>query len=84
MKKLSVTIQVEFGVPDSWELVQHPDDIQVIKLDNGNYMDMTYTPLLSQDFKEAAQWTTDSKSGFINVLWGMVTKEEVRMELKTN
>jgi hypothetical protein len=81
MKKLSVTIQVEFEVPDSWELVQHPDNIQAIKLDNGYYMDMSYAPMLTKDFSAGAQWTGECPYVFASELLNMIENEETSMKL---
>lgn len=81
MKKLSVRVEVKFEVPDSWELVLHPDNIQAIKLQNGYFMDMTYSPMLTKDFNECAQWTSECPHEIASGLLNMIEFEETSMKL---
>ena len=46
MKKLNITIQLELSVPDDWELAKTSEGGQVLKLPNGQFMDIAIEPLM--------------------------------------
>ena len=41
MKKLNVTIKLEMSVPDDWELAETSEGTHVLKLPNGQFLDLT-------------------------------------------
>lgn len=84
MKKLLVTIQVELDIPDTWDLVDHPDQVQAIKMGNGQYMHMSFLPMLTKDFKAGAEWSSECSDEFTNEVLDMVADEEVLMKLELN
>ena len=49
MKKLHVTLKLEMSVPDDWELVETSEGTPVLKLPNGQFMDMAVEPLFASD-----------------------------------
>ncbi|MGQ3090809.1 MAG: hypothetical protein ACT6RZ_10985 [Methylophilus sp.] len=84
MKKLIVTIQVELDIPDTWDLVEHPDQVQAIKMDDGQYMHMSFLPMMTRDFNEDAEWSSECSDEFTESVLDMVADEEVYMKLETH
>jgi hypothetical protein len=84
MRKLLVTIQVELDIPDTWELVEHPDQVQAIKMDDGQYMHMSFLPMMTRDFTENAEWSSECSEAFTEKVLDMVSDEEVYMKLDTH
>ena len=46
MKKLNVTIKLEMSVPDDWDLVETSEGGHVLKLPNGQFLDVLPTEFL--------------------------------------
>ncbi|HSH86808.1 MAG: hypothetical protein ACAH08_01515 [Methylophilus sp.] len=84
MKKLIVTIQVELDIPDTWDVVEHPDQVQAIKMDDGQYMHMSFLPMMTRDFNEDAEWSSECSDAFTDAVLDMVADEEVYMKLETH
>ncbi|WP_029148716.1 hypothetical protein [Methylophilus sp. 5] len=84
MKKLLVTIQVELDIPETWELVEHPDQVQAIKMDDGQYMHMSFLPMMTKDFNEDAEWSSECSDEFTEQVLDMVSDEDVYMKLETH
>lgn len=82
MKKLLVTIQLELDIPDTWDLVEHPDQVQAIKMDNGQYMHMSFLPMMTRDFKSGSEWSSECTDEFTNEILDMVADEDVLMKLE--
>jgi len=78
MKKLSVTIQLEMSVPDDWELVQTSEGTPVIKLPDGQYLDLAIEPLFADDPEDL--WRSTDDEGVLEEFLEMVESEEVRYE----
>lgn len=57
MKKLTVTIKMEMEVPDDWALEKTSDGIDILKVANGRYLDMSAEPLIADD--KDGTWSTD-------------------------
>ena len=79
MKNLKVTITLEMTVPDHWELVSAADGVDVLKLADGEYMDLTFEPLLTND--PEGTWSSSDDEDFLNELISMVDSEDVSYEL---
>jgi hypothetical protein len=84
MKKLLVTIKLEMEIPDDWELVEHPDEIQALKMDDGNYMYMSFLPMLTKQFVEGSEWSSECTDEFSDEVLNMVLEEDVIMKLEPN
>lgn len=84
MRKLLVTIQVELDIPDTWDLVEHPDEVQAIKMDDGQYMHMSFLPMMTRDFNEDAEWSSECSDEFTEKVLDMVAEEDVYMKLDTH
>lgn len=41
MKKLTVTIRMEMEVPDTWSVEKTSDGIDILKIADGRYLDMS-------------------------------------------
>lgn len=82
MKKLTVTMKLEMVVPDDWEVVQTSEGTSVLKLDEGQFMDLTFEPLLTDD--PEGTWTDSGTDDFINDLLDMVETEDVHYELSSS
>ncbi len=83
MKKLLVAIQLEMEVPDTWELIEHPDGVQAIKLDDGRLMYMSFLPMFTKDPNEGAEWSSECSDEFSEEILDMVSDEEVLMKYET-
>jgi len=84
MKKLLVTIQVELDIPDTWELVEHPDQVQALKMDDGQYMHMSFLSMMTKEFSENAEWSSECSDEFTEKVLDMVLDEDVYMKLETH
>ena len=82
MKKLNVTIQLEMSVPDDWELVETSEGTPVVKMANGQFLDLAIEPLFATD-PEQTWRSTDSDDELNNIL-DMVESEEVAYEFVTH
>ena len=78
MKKLNVTIQLEMSVPDDWELAQTSEGTPVVKLPNGQFMDVAIEPLFATDPEET--WSSTDDDAVLNDILDMVESEEVTYE----
>ncbi len=84
MKRLLVNIQLEMDIPEDWEIVDHPDAIQSIKMPDGQYMYMSFLPMLTKEFKAGAEWNSECPDSFTEEVLDMVLDEEVVMKLELN
>lgn len=82
MKKLHVTIKLEMSVPDDWELTSTSEGSQVLKLPNGQFMDIAIEPLFASDPEET--WTSTESEDVLNDVLDMVESEEVTYEFVTH
>lgn len=82
MKKLHVTIKLEMSVPDDWELTSTSEGSQVLKLPNGQFMDIAIEPLFAADPEET--WTSTESEDVLNDVLDMVESEEVTYEFITH
>jgi hypothetical protein len=78
MKKLNVTIQLEMSVPDDWELVETSEGTPVLKLPDGQYMDLAIEPLFATDPED--MWSSTDDDSVLDDVLGMVESEEVTYE----
>lgn len=83
MKKLLVNVQLELEIPDTWELVEHPDEVQAIKLEDGRFMYMSFLPMFTSDAQAGAEWSSECSDEFSNEILDMVADEDVIMKLET-
>ena len=82
MKKLNVTIQLEMSVPDDWMLVTTSEGTPVLKLPNGQYMDIAIEPLFASNPEET--WTSTDNEDTLNDILDMVESEAVAYEFVTH
>ena len=82
MKKLNVTIQLEMSVPDDWELVETSEGTPVVKLPNGQFLDLAVEPLFAEDPEDL--WSTTEDEGVLNTILEMVDAEAVSYEFVTH
>ncbi|MDH5708963.1 MAG: hypothetical protein OEY75_07580 [Hylemonella sp.] len=82
MKKLKVTIELEMSVPDDWELVQTSENTPVVKLPNGQFMDVAIEPLFATDPEET--WSSTEDEELFNDILDMVESEVVSYEFVTH
>lgn len=78
-KKLAVTITLNLEVPDHWEVVSTAEGADVLKIGEGEYLDLTFEPMVTKDIE--GEWTNSVSDEFINSLFEMVETEEVGYEL---
>ena len=79
MKKLTLHIQAELEIPDSWELVEHSAGVYVLKVGD-QFVDFDITPLSTSSTDEDATWS-DEDEEFIEEILDMVTGLDARMEI---
>jgi hypothetical protein len=82
MKKLKIQINLEMSVPDDWELVQTSEDTPVLKLPNGQFMDLAIEPLFADDPEET--WSSTESEDTLNDILDMVESEEINYEFVTH
>ena len=82
MKKLNVTIKLEMSVPGDWELVQTSEGTPVLKLPNGQFLDIAIEPLFATNPEET--WSSTDDDEVLNDILDMVESEEVVYEFVTH
>jgi hypothetical protein len=82
MKKLKVTMHLEMSVPDDWTLVQTSAGGQVVKLSDGQFLDLTFEPMLANDPEQT--WSSTDDDEVLNTLLDMVDSEDVSYEFVTH
>jgi len=82
MKKLNVTLKLEMSVPDSWELVETSEGTPVLKLPDGQFMDIAIEPLFASNPEET--WASTESEDELNDILDMVDSEEVVYEFVTH
>jgi hypothetical protein len=82
MKKLHVTIKLEMSVPDDWELVQTSEGTAVLKLPQGQFVDIAIEPLFATDPEET--WSSAQDEDQLEDILDMVDSEEVAYEFVTH
>jgi hypothetical protein len=76
MKKLAVSIQLEMSVPDDWEIVQTSEGTQVLKMPDGQFMDIAIEPLFASNPEET--WSSTESDNLLNDILDMVESEVVQ------
>lgn len=79
MKNVTVTIKLEMEVPDDWELAKTSDGIDILSMGNGQYLDLTFEPMVTDDIE--GTWTNEVDEGFMDTLMDMVVSEDVVYQL---
>lgn len=83
MKKLRLTIKAELDIPDEWELVTHDDNITVIDMGNGKFLDFDLLPMVAYSREEGAIWNTVPQELDAEIM-DMVKKLESKLALLLN
>ena len=73
MKKLRVTLKAEIILPDKWELVDHGDHYDVLKVGN-KYCDFNLMCMSTKSRSAGTHWTSDDKLTDL-MLSGLTTME---------
>jgi hypothetical protein len=79
MKKLTVTIKMEMEVPDTWSVEKTSAGIDILKIADGRYLDMSAEPLIADD--KDGTWSTDYEDDFANQIYDMVSTEDISYDL---
>ncbi|QDL55046.1 hypothetical protein [Rhodoferax aquaticus] len=82
MKRLNVTIKLEMSVPDDWELITTSEGGEVIKMPDGQYLDLAIEPLFASNPEET--WTNTDNENVLNDILDLVESEEVIYEMVTH
>lgn len=83
MKKLRLTIKAELDIPDDWEIVQHKDNITVVDIGNGKFVDFDLLPMIAYSQEEGAIWNTVPQELDAEIM-DMVRKMESKLSLLLN
>lgn len=78
MKKLFVTLKLEMTVPAQWDLVETSEGTPVLKLPNGQFLDLAIEPLFATDPEDT--WVSTEDETQLNEFLDMVDSEEVSYE----
>lgn len=81
-KKLSVTITLTMDVPDHWDIVTTSEGADVLKIGEGQFLDLTFEPMITADIE--GEWTNSVTDEFISSLFDMVESEEVTYEVSAS
>ena len=81
MKRLSVNITLELEVPDDWEIRGTSEGTDILRIGQGQFMDLTFEPLLATD--PEGTWTDSADDIFIEQLLDMVASEDVTYRLES-
>ena len=79
-KKVKVTIELILDIPYEWDIVTHQDGLLALYLGNGKYMDVTYTPLITEDKCKGAIWNTDYEESFVYFIDEIISEYSTSME----
>jgi len=82
MKKLNITIQLEMSVPDDWQIIDTSEGTPVLKLPNGQFMDIAIEPLFATDPEDT--WSSTEDEDVLNDILDMVESEAVSYEFVTH
>lgn len=82
MKKLRVTITLEMSVPEHWELFTTSDGGDVIRMGEGQHLDLTMEPLFATDPEDT--WSSTDDEAGLNDILDMVDAEDVQYEFVTH
>lgn len=83
VKKLRLTIKAELDIPDHWELVTHKDNITVVNMGNGKFLDFDLLPMIAYSLEEGAIWNTVPQELDAEIM-DMVRKMESKLNLLLN
>ncbi len=83
MKKLNITITLGMEVPGHWEVVKDEDGIDVIDIGDGRYLDLTLTPMMTDDNSNGAEWINDYDYKFADSIVEMVTEYDAILKMLT-
>jgi hypothetical protein len=83
VKKLRLTIKAELDIPDDWEIVQHKDNITVVDIGNGKFVDFDLLPMIAYSLEEGAIWNTVPQELDAEIM-DMVRKMESKLALLLN
>lgn len=79
MKKLTVNIRAELEIPDDWEVVEHSNGIQVLKVGD-KYVDFDIAPLATMAEGEDAIWSDEDEvltASVLEAVTGLDTSLEI-------
>ena len=82
MKKLHVTITLEMSVPDDWELAPTSDGGHVLKMADGQFLDLTVEPLFATDPEDT--WTGATDEEALHDILDLVESEDLAFEFVTH
>jgi len=83
VKKLRLAIKAELDIPDDWELVTHKDNITVVDMGNGKFLDFDLLPMVAYSLEEGAIWNTVPQELDAEIM-DMVRKMESKLALLLN
>lgn len=79
MKNLTITIQLQMTVPDDWEVQETSEGTPVIRMGEGQFLDMAVEPLFATDPED--MWSSTEDEAALDEIMEMVESEEVTYEL---
>lgn len=79
MQTLTITMQLELRVPNDWKLHTTSEGTPVIALPDGQFLDMTFEPLLATDPEDT--WSSEGNEAILDELLDAVQGESVDYQL---
>ncbi|MBT0568736.1 hypothetical protein KIK84_00220 [Curvibacter sp. CHRR-16] len=80
MQHLTVTMQLQLRVPNDWKLHTTSEGTVVVALPDGQFLDMTFEPLLATDPEDT--WTSEGNEAILDELLDAVESEAVEFVLE--
>jgi hypothetical protein len=82
MKKLHVNLKLEMSVPDDWEVVETSEGTSVLKMSDGQFLDLAIEPLFATNPEET--WASTADDEQLDEILDMVDSEDVSYEFVTH
>jgi hypothetical protein len=82
MKKLHVSLKIEMSVPDDWEVVETSEGTSVLKMSDGQFLDLAIEPLFATNPEDT--WASAPDDEQLDEILDMVDSEDVSYEFVTH
>jgi hypothetical protein len=80
MKKVQVTIKLLMEVPDNWKVVKTPHGVPVFDMGDGNFLDMSFSTMITSETGEDATWTDVSDDEYMDSIMEKVIECDTKIK----
>jgi hypothetical protein len=67
-------------VPDNWEVVKTPHGVPVFDMGDGNFLDMSFTPMVASENGEDATWSDAYEEEYMESIMESVTECDTQIK----